>query len=95
MTDEEFAAVAKAVADPTRLEILSKIAQSTGDYPCANFRECLDVTPATISHHVKELMGLDLIETRREGKFQFYRLNRERWREYLVELQRRIPKGEK
>lgn len=95
MNDEEFAAIAKAVADPTRLQILSQIAQSSGDYACANFKECLDVTPATISHHAKELVCLNLIETRREGKFQFYRLNRKRWREYLAELQRRVPKDKK
>jgi ArsR family transcriptional regulator len=51
----------------------------------------LEITPATISHHIKELTTAGLIEARREGKFTFYRVNQSAWGEYLKELAHRVP----
>ena len=91
MNEERFLEIARAVSDPTRFAILSKIAQSRGDLACANLTGEMEITPATISHHIKELNAAGLIEARREGKFYFYRVNQSVWSEYLKELARRVP----
>jgi ArsR family transcriptional regulator len=90
MKDDRFLEIARAVADPTRFAILSRIAQA-GELACADLTDECSVTPATISHHVKELSSAGLIEGRKEGKFHFYRVNRRPWNEYLQELARRVP----
>ena len=92
MTREDVERIARAVSDPVRLEILSRIGQSASDeFACADLKTAFDLTPATISHHMKELQEAELIEARREGKFMNYRLNRPRWAAYLRELKRLVP----
>lgn len=93
MKEERFLEIARAVADPTRFAILSRIARAK-DLACADLTQELDITPATISHHVKELSSAGLIDHRKEGKFYFYRLNPGPWSEYLKELARRVPTPE-
>jgi ArsR family transcriptional regulator len=94
MDDTQFHRIAKALADRTRFEILERIAQA-GEEACAKLNEQLKISPATISHHVKELSTAGLLEARREAKFSYYRVRRETWRAYLQELKRRIPKPPK
>lgn len=54
---------------------------------CADLRECLPISAATLSHHLKELESAGLIEVAREGKFMRITPNRETWSLYLRELQ--------
>ncbi|MEO5925301.1 MAG: metalloregulator ArsR/SmtB family transcription factor [Bryobacteraceae bacterium] len=91
MKEERFLEIARAVSDPTRFAILSRIAQAGPEFACANLTQCMEITPATISHHVKELSAAGLIEGRKEGKFTFYKVNQASWSEYLKELSRRVP----
>ena len=94
MKDERFLEISKAVSDPTRFAILSRIAKA-GELGCAVLKDEFELTPATISHHLKELTSADLVEIRREGKFHFYRVNHKPWTEYLQELARRVPAPQK
>ena len=91
MSDEQFQRIAKAVADPARLAALQLIA-SQGEASCSALCSHLDLTAATISHHVKELAEAGLTKQHREGKFLIVRLNAPVWRAYLKELERRVPK---
>jgi len=68
------AALLKALADPRRFELLERIAASHCALSCAQAREALPISAATLSHHVKELESAGLIEIRREGKFHFLAL---------------------
>jgi ArsR family transcriptional regulator len=89
---EDVGKIARAVSDPVRLEILSRIARCPeGEFACADFRTVFDLTPATISHHIKELTAVELIEARRDGKFSLYRANKARWAAYLRELKKLVP----
>jgi ArsR family transcriptional regulator len=70
----------KAVADPTRLQILAMIAASENQESCVcNLTEPLDLTQPTISHHLKKLAEAGLISGERRGTWVWYSLNRERW----------------
>jgi ArsR family transcriptional regulator len=90
MDAEQFNRVSRALADPRRMEILERIAQSD-ELACATLANESDVSQPTISHHLKELSVAGLIKPRREAKFCFYRLDRKVWAEYLAEMRRRIP----
>lgn len=75
LTRAQRTAVLKALADPKRFELLERIARAACPVACAEVREGLAISPATLSHHIKELHGSGLIEVRREGKFHFLSVN--------------------
>jgi DNA-binding transcriptional ArsR family regulator len=90
MDQDQFNRISRALADPTRMEILERIA-GQAEVACAVLANESSVSQPTISHHLKELMAAGLIKPRREAKFYFYRVDRRAWAEYLAEMRRRIP----
>lgn len=68
--------IAKALSDPQRVAILSRIARQR-EVPCKTLVEEFHITPATISHHIKELVEADLVTVRREGKCAYFTLKGE------------------
>lgn len=68
----QFAAVAKAVAHPHRLEILEQLAQGERSVEVLADRTCVSV--ANASQHLQQMRRTGLVAARREGKFVFYRL---------------------
>jgi len=63
--------ILKALADPKRFELLERIARSTCPMSCSEVRIGLAISPATLSHHIKELETAGLIQVRPQGKFHF------------------------
>jgi ArsR family transcriptional regulator len=70
---EQLSARFKALADPTRLAIVNRLA-SDGDSCVCDFSS-LGLSQPTISHHVKVLREAGLIEVAQQRKtWNFYRL---------------------
>lgn len=89
LNDERIHLIARALADPRRLELLRRISQAGDTLSCESIRSCCDVTAATVSHHMKELETAGLVHSRREGKFVKYQLRREvleAYRESLAKI---------
>ena len=63
----------KALADPTRREILNLL--KSGRLAAGEITERFPVTAATISRHLSVLKEAELIRDTREGKFIYYELN--------------------
>ena len=63
----------KALADPTRREILNLL--KSGTKSAGEVADHFDITAAAISRHLSVLKEADLIEDSREGKYIFYTLN--------------------
>jgi DNA-binding transcriptional ArsR family regulator len=72
-----------ALSDPTRLEMLEMIIER-GEIGCAEFDDHFPLSKSTLSYHTKLLNAAGLIETRRVGKFFFYRSR-------LQELEEQFP----
>lgn len=85
MDSRQFQRISKALADPRRYEILTRIAKQN-ELACSDVRCDLPITAATLSHHIKELANAGLIEVRREAQFLHMKLRRKVWREYLAQL---------
>jgi DNA-binding transcriptional ArsR family regulator len=90
MTDERFFAISKALADPQRFRIFQRIAQSADELACKALTAELDVTPATISHHLKELGGVGLVSGRKEAQCMFLTADRAAFHDWQAELARRV-----
>lgn len=65
--------VFKALADPTRREILKLLGR--GEMSAGRIAERFDMTKPSMSHHFSVLKEADLVTTRREGQQIFYALN--------------------
>ncbi len=63
----------KALADPTRREILNMLKK--GKLSAGEIVEKFDVTGAAISRHLSVLKDADLIFDSRDGKFIYYEIN--------------------
>jgi ArsR family transcriptional regulator len=87
MDSRQFNRISKALADPRRYEILSRIARCK-ELACSDMRCNLPISAATLSHHLKELSNAGLIDMRREARFVHMKLRRKVWREYLAQLSR-------
>lgn len=90
LPDRQFHLITKALADPRRYEILEKLGRTADQCACGDIRECIPVSPATLSHHMKELENAGLIESVKEGKFVSYTLRREVLSAYLERLGRLV-----
>jgi ArsR family transcriptional regulator, arsenate/arsenite/antimonite-responsive transcriptional repressor len=73
--------VTKALGDPTRFRILQAIA-GAGETCCGELAQRFPITQATVSQHLKVLADAGLVEARREGQFNYYRMIREVFDDY-------------
>jgi ArsR family transcriptional regulator, arsenate/arsenite/antimonite-responsive transcriptional repressor len=69
----ELAARFKALADPTRVAIVSALSVEEEVCVC-NLTEAFDLSQPTISHHLKILREAGLVESTRRGTWAYYRL---------------------
>lgn len=84
--EKSLAPFLKAIADPSKLEIL-KLLKNEKFY-ASQLAEKLQISNATISHHVSTLMNLELITFEKEQTKIFFALNKEKVHSYLTLLQR-------
>ena len=63
----------KAIADPTRREILRLLRR--GEMTAGKLAERFDMTKPTMSHHFAVLKEADLLTSRRDGQQIWYGLN--------------------
>jgi ArsR family transcriptional regulator, arsenate/arsenite/antimonite-responsive transcriptional repressor len=86
LSEEQVQLIAKALADPRRMELLRQIGSCPEPVECAGIRDCHPVSAATLSHHMKELETAGLIRVMRKGKFASYTLRRDVLQSYADRL---------
>src|SRR5271168_4926516 len=86
LSDCQIQRIARALADPHRYEILKKLRSRPCATPCRSVRDCVDVSPATLSHHMKELETAGLVRSAKKGKFVHYVPQMRILRAYLKRL---------
>lgn len=69
----DTAKVLKAISDPKRLRIVDML--SCGELCACHILEEFHIKQPTLSHDMKQLVEAGIVESRREGKNTFYRLN--------------------
>ena len=85
MKYEDEAKIFKALSDPNRLMILETL---QGEERCAcKLLDELNIVQSTLSHHMKILCEAGFVNSRKDGKWMHYSLNKEGFeaaKEYLT-----------
>ena len=89
-TGERLVKVAKALGDPTRLELLRRIS-AAGEMCCRDLVTRFPVSQATVSHHLRILADAGLLAVRREGQFGWYSLRPDTLQAHAALLGRAFP----
>jgi ArsR family transcriptional regulator, arsenate/arsenite/antimonite-responsive transcriptional repressor len=65
----------KALADPTRLRLISLVAAQAGEEACVcDLTEPVGLSQPTVSHHLKILVDAGVLTREQRGKWAYYRL---------------------
>lgn len=81
MEDEsmkEYIDTYKAIADETRLRILYLLINKKSEICACEFTDALEIPQYNISKHLRILKSAGLIEERKEGRWIYFRLSREK-----------------
>jgi ArsR family transcriptional regulator, arsenate/arsenite/antimonite-responsive transcriptional repressor len=71
----DLARILKALADPTRLRLVSMVAAHQGGEACVcDLTDPLELTQPTISHHLKILVDAGIFTRDKRGKWAYYAL---------------------
>ncbi len=66
----------KALADPSRLRLLSLVASHEGGEACVcDLNDAFDLSQPTISHHLKVLHSAGLLQREKRGVWVYYRVD--------------------
>jgi ArsR family transcriptional regulator, arsenate/arsenite/antimonite-responsive transcriptional repressor len=67
----------KALSDQNRLRVVAALL-STHEICACQFKELLKITGATVSRHLALLIQAGLVDSRKDGRWVYYRLRRDR-----------------
>jgi ArsR family transcriptional regulator, arsenate/arsenite/antimonite-responsive transcriptional repressor len=95
MEEQSVVTALTALAQPLRLKVFRAlvVAGPRGLTPGA-MSEGAGVPPATLSFHLKELMGAGLVSQERDGRFLIYRAHFERMNQLLAYLTENCCEGQ-
>ena len=72
---EQLAQVLKAIAEPTRLRLVSLVAAHADGEACVcDLTDPVGLSQPTVSHHLKILVDAGLLHREQRGKWAYYRL---------------------
>lgn len=89
LSPTDFHRIAKALADERRFAILERIA-ARGDAACQHLCEEFPVSQPTMSHHLRLLVSVGLIDMRRDGQYAHYTLRADVVQAYVTTLEMRM-----
>ncbi|MCX5316116.1 helix-turn-helix transcriptional regulator [Streptomyces sp. NBC_00154] len=74
---ERLAALFKALSDPVRLRLLSRVASHPAGEACVCDIADVGVSQPTVSHHLKKLREAGLLTSQRRRTWVYYRLDQD------------------
>ncbi|MEE8722915.1 MAG: metalloregulator ArsR/SmtB family transcription factor [Eggerthellaceae bacterium] len=89
---EQDAKVFKALCNPYRLQALELL--QSGEKCACDLNEAIDLSPSTLSHHMRILVESGIVTARQDGKWVHYSISKEGSRnamELLADLTRVTP----
>lgn len=90
---EKQAKIYKALSEPNRLKILD-ILQSEKKCAC-EILDYLDINQSTLSHHMKILCKVGLVECEKREKWSYYNIAKDKSDEIIESLKSLLDEGSK
>src|ERR687889_507477 len=69
---QRIAAVAKALGDPVRLQLVDVLRRHAGKVCVCELVPLFDISQPTLSHHLKKLRDASLVDSERRGLWAYY-----------------------
>jgi ArsR family transcriptional regulator len=69
---ERMAAIAKALADPVRLQLVDVLRKHAGKVCVCELVPLFDLSQPTVSHHLKVLREAGVVDSERRGLWAYY-----------------------
>jgi ArsR family transcriptional regulator len=69
---ERLAAIAKALADPIRVQLVDVLRDHAGKVCVCELLPLFDVSQPTLSHHLKKLREAGIVDSEKVGLWAFY-----------------------
>lgn len=85
----EMAALLRALADPTRVQIVTLLAEHAGEVCVCDITGNFHLDQSTISHHLRLLRKAGIIESVKHGVWSYYFLRPGVWQP-ILQLVRRL-----
>ena len=79
---ERMAVVAKALADPIRLQLVDVLRRHAGEVCVCELTPLFDVAQPTVSHHLKVLRRAGIVDSVRRGLWAYYFVRSEALEEF-------------
>lgn len=92
MINLNLADILKALSDENRLKIVKML--NCGDMCVCDICENLDLSQPAVSHHLKLLSDAELLNTKRQGKWIYYSVNRPKFEELQDQVKNLTVKPE-
>lgn len=74
---ERMAAVAKALGDPVRLQLVDVLRKHAGQVCVCELVPLFEIAQPTLSHHLKKLREAGIVDSERRGLWAYYYVNPE------------------
>jgi ArsR family transcriptional regulator len=84
--DERLSRIFRAISTPARFRILTAI--GNGEACVCHLEALLDLRQAYISQQLMEMRDADLVDTRRDGRYIFYRLTEPQLLDLIIDIGR-------
>ncbi len=72
VTVRDLTAVAKALADPVRLQIVDVLRRRAGEVCVCDLEPLFDISQPTLSHHLRKLREAGLVGVVRRAQWAYY-----------------------
>ena len=90
LSKDQAQLIARALGDARRYEILRRLAEEKQPTACEVMRGHMEISPPTMSHHMKELETAGLVRVERKGKFAYYELDGEVLEAFIKRLRKDV-----
>jgi len=74
---ERLAALAKALGDPTRVQLVDVLRKHAGKVCVCELQPLFDIKQSTLSEHLKKLRDAGIVGVERQGLWAYYYVNPE------------------
>ncbi len=78
---EQMAVVAKALADPVRVQLVDVLRKHAGKVCVCELVPLFELSQPTVSHHLKVLRDAGIVDSERQGLWAYYYVNPEALKE--------------